>query len=541
MPEIPTAELAPLLRVAQAGRLLTAAGLVAPVRPDRLLRMGLALAHWGLTPAAAYAAAAARCPDRVAIVDDRGSLTFAEVHRRSNAVAHGLAGLGIRSGDAVAILARNSAQLVLAQVAAAKLGADVVYLNTGFGAPQLAAVLREEHVALVIADEEFHDLVGEAAPARPLVHAWRDGGRRPDAPLGLDDLARGDDSDPPPPRRTGRHVLLTSGTTGTPKGAARDLPASAAALEPLVALLSAIPLRARETTVVASPMFHAWGFAHLAFGQLLESTLVTSRRFDPERTLALVEEHRAEVLAAVPVMLARMLALPPEQRHDLSSLRVVALSGSALLVELGRRWIETYGANLYDLYGSTEVAYASVATPQDMREAPGSVGRPLAGVQVRIVDDGGRDVPPGETGRIFVGNALSFSGYTGGTDKQRLDGLVASGDVGRIDADGRLWIEGRDDDMIVSGGENVFPGEVEELLRTHPAVADVAVVGVPDEEFGQRLVAHVVRRDDVTVDALRAHVKASLANYKVPREVRFLDELPRNETGKVLKRVLRES
>ena len=198
------------------------------------------------------------------------------------------------------------------------------------------------------------------------------------------------------------------------------------------------------------------------------------------------------------------------------------------------------GPNLYDLYGSTEVAYASVAGPEDMAQAPGSVGRPLNGVQVRIVGPDDEELPTGKVGRIFVGNALSFSGYTGGADKDRLAGLVASGDVGRLDADGRLWIEGRDDEMIVSGGENVFPGEVEELLRTHGGVHDVAVVGVPDEEFGQRLVAHVVTDGEVGADDLRSHVRKSLANYKVPREVHFHDELPRNETGKILKRVLRE-
>jgi fatty-acyl-CoA synthase len=221
-------------------------------------------------------------------------------------------------------------------------------------------------------------------------------------------------------------------------------------------------------------------------------------------------------------------------------LRIIALSGSALPVSLAERARARFGDVLYNLYGSTEVAFASVATPADMLAAPGSVGRPLPGVRVRIVDDTGSDLPVDEVGRIFVGNPMSFEGYTGGGDKERLDGLLATGDVGRLDRDGRLWVEGRDDDMIISGGENVFPAEVEETLRSHPEVADVSVVGVPDDKFGARLVAHVVRRAGSSVGeaALRDYVKASLATYKVPRDIVFRSDLPRNETGKVVKRDL---
>ncbi len=528
--------------VAGAARALLASGLVAPERPDRLAGMLLALGRWGLSPAAGYAAAAARSPDRLALVDDRDTFTFADVDRRTDAIAAGLADLGIRPGDVVGILARNSAQFVLGQVAAAKLGADLVYLNTGFAAAQLEDVLRAEQVAAVIADDEFDETVAAAAPGRLLVHAWRSGARRPGGPPSLTDLAEGVHAPPQLPlvRRNGRHVLLTSGTTGRPKGAARSAPPGLSGVEPLVALLSAIPVRAREATVIASPLFHAWGFAHLELGLLLESTLVLTRRFDAERVLTLLRDRRASTLVAVPVMLKRVLDLPAEVRQVLRppALEVVALSGSALPVELSRRFRAEYGDVLYDLYGSTEVAYASLATPQDMREAPGSVGRPLAGVTVRIVGPDRREVTGTGSGRIFVGNAMTFAGYTGGADKDRLDGLVATGDVGHFDADGRLYVDGRDDDMIVSGGENVFPGEVEECLRTHPAVGDVAVAGVPDEEFGARLVAHVVARSRVDAEELRDHVRRALAGYKVPRAVVFHDVLPRNETGKVVKREL---
>jgi len=522
---------------ALAAKALLQARVFTPVRPDRLIGMGLAVARYGISPGTAYAIGAVRWPDRTAVVDERESLTFAEVHRRSNAIARGLMAEGLHHGDVVAVLARNSAQFLLAVAAATKAGADMVYLNTGFSAPQLADVMRAEKVAMTICDEEFADAVAEAAPARPRVLCDGD----PNG-LSLAGLADGDDSELPPVDGSGRHVILTSGTTGKPKGAARSTPSGTAGLEPVAALLSRIPLRAQECTVVAAPMFHAWGFAHLVLGQLLGSTLVVRRRFDPEGTLGMIEDNDATALAAVPVMLQRILELPEDvlDRYPCPSLRVVALSGSVLPVDVAQRFSDRFGDVIYNLYGSTEVAYTSIATPRDLREAPGSVGKPVEGVTVKLFDSSGHEVGEGETGRIFVGNGLTFAGYTGGQDKDRIGDLVSTGDMGRFDESGRLYVEGRDDDMIVSGGENVFPAEVEECLLSHPAVADAAVVGAEDEKYGQRLVAHVVLRDGgVSEKDLRAHVKKRLANYKVPRDIVVHDELPRNDTGKVLKRVLR--
>lgn len=534
-------------RAVTTARVLAGAGLITPVRPDRLLGMGLALGRWGMSPATAVAAAAARSPDAVAVVDDAGAITFEELDARSNAVACGLAEFGLGEHDAVALLIRNSRQFVVALAAVSKLGGDLVYLNTGFGADQLAGVIADEQVAAVIADEEFEHLIGEAAPDLPCVLAWVDGVR--DDAVTLDRLAAGDDGPPPPPRHVSRHVILTSGTTGRPKGAPRDAPGPLGGVELLVALVEAIPLRARETTVLATPMFHAWGLAQLVIGLLLRSTLVVSRRFDPEHVLRLLDEHEASALVAVPSMLQRIVELPADvrRRHPVPALRVAALSGSAIPAWVAEQFMDEYGDVVHNLYGSTEVAYATVATPEDLREVPGTAGRPLHGVTLRILDEAGRPVPDGTPGRIFAGNALTFAGYTGGRDRERRDGLVATGDVGRLDGSGRLLVEGRDDDMIVSGGENVYPREVEDCLLTHPDVADVVVLGVPDERFGQALVAHVVlrRKGDAqrsvdaegSVDAgqLRRHVRLRLATYKVPREVVFHETLPRNETGKVLR------
>jgi fatty-acyl-CoA synthase len=245
-------------------------------------------------------------------------------------------------------------------------------------------------------------------------------------------------------------------------------------------------------------------------------------------------------------MLQRILALPDEilDAHALDTLQVVAASGSALPGTMALSWMDRFGDNLYNIYGSTEVAYASIATPEDLRAQPASAGMPPYGTVVKIFDEDGHEVETGGVGRIFVGNNMLFEGYTGGGSKDMIEGLMSTGDVGRFDADGRLYVEGRDDEMIVSGGENVFPKEVEDCLVGHDAVAEAAAIGVDDDDYGKRLRAFVSLRvaegGQPEEDELKAHVKAHLAGYKVPREIVVLDELPRNATGKVLKGDLAE-
>lgn len=513
-------------------RVLGGAGVIRPYGPRTLVALGRTVVRWGTGPAGGFASLAVRDPDRVGLVDELGELTFGELHRRSNALARGLAALGVREGDSVAIMCRNHRGFVDASVAVAKLGADLLYLNTAFAGPQLVDVLEREQPAVVVHDEEFTDLLGAAHVQQRLV-AWADSDRGPTIEALIDEH---DDAELDPPRRHARIVILTSGTTGTPKGAPRN----EAGIDAAVSMLSRLPLRHGWRTHIAAPLFHTWGFAHLALAMLLGSTVVLQRRFDPENALRTVEEHRCQSLVVIPVMLQRILALDEEvlARWSLPSLEVVAASGSALPGTLATSWMDHFGDNLYNIYGSTEVAYASIATPQDLREAPSSAGRPPYGTVVRIFDDDGREVPTGRTGRIFVGNSLLFEGYTGGGTKDMIDGLMATGDVGRFDDAGRLYVEGRDDEMIVSGGENVFPKEVEDCLVGHEAVAEAAAVGVEDPDYGTRLRAFVARRSDVTEDELKEHVKTNLARYKVPREIVFLDELPRNATGKVLKRDL---
>jgi acyl-CoA synthetase (AMP-forming)/AMP-acid ligase II len=521
-------------------KVLAGSGVVRPVRPDKLAHALLVLSRWGRGPASGYITSAALCPDAPAIVDELGTLTFAEVDGRTNALARSLAAAGVNEGDGVGIMCRNHRGFVEATVAVAKLGADVLYLNTAFAGPQLAEVVEREGPTALIYDEEFAGLLEQAGEGRLRFVSWHDGDTEDPT---LDELiGSGTATPPPPPGRVGRTIILTSGTTGAPKGANRESPQT---MDPAISLLSKIPLRRRQTTHIAAPLFHSWGFAHFTIGLLLNSTLVLRRRFDPEDCLRAVAESRADSLAVVPVMMQRILELPEETRrkYDTSSLSIVAASGSALPGDLGTEWMDEFGDTLYNLYGSTEVAWATIASPAEMRAAPGTAGTPPRGTVLKLYDAAGDLVPHGETGRIFVGNEFQFEGYTGGGTKEEIDGLMASGDVGRLDSAGRLFVEGRDDEMIVSGGENVFPKEVEDLLARHEAIGEAAAIGVDDAEFGQRLLAFVVLKSGsaASEDDLKAYIKANLARYKVPREIRFLDELPRNATGKVLKRKLKET
>jgi acyl-CoA synthetase (AMP-forming)/AMP-acid ligase II len=525
---------------------LARAGIVAPMRPDKLPRLALAAIAYGPSLAAALAAGAIRHPERAVVDDEQGRLSYAEADARTDAIACGLRELGLRPGDVLAVMARNHRGFVEAAVAAAKLGADVLALNTAFSGPQLAEICRREKPRALIYDGEFAELLRQAGRGRVRVaaDAAQAGGLRAHSSLAELALARSGER-PPAPGRAGRVTILTSGTTGAPKGASRGASAAGGRLPSLDApagLLARIPLKAGMRIGVAAPMFHTWGLANLALGLGLAATLVTLRRFEPEAWLARIEDARVQALIVVPVMMQRILALEQQvrSRFDTSSLEVVAASGSALPGDLAARWMDAFGDTLYNVYGSTEVAMATIATPQDMRAAPGTAGRPARGVRVKLLDERGREVPRGRAGRIFVASSAVFEGYTGGGDKQRIGAFVATGDVGRFDAQGRLFVEGRDDEMIVSGGENVFPGEVEDVLARHPAVAEAAAIGVPDEEFGQRLRAFVALREgqSASEEELKAWVRERLARFKVPREVRFLERLPRNATGKVLKREL---
>ena len=516
-------------------------GIVGPQLPHRVAQQLIAFERYGML-GGAIALGATRHGDRAAMIDERGEISYLELDRRSNALANAWRERGLTPGEGIAILARNHRGFLEAVFAAAKCGARVILLNTSFAGPQIREVAGREGTDLLVYDDEYATVLDGVDPPRGRWRAWTDDGSAGQARDTLDSLiADADTGRPPKPGVSSKITILTSGTTGTPKGAPRSQPRSLALVG---GLFSKVPFRAGEVTELEVPMFHALGFMQALVGVALGSTLVVNRRFDPEGALASIERHRATAMVVVPVMLRRMLDLGEEalDKYDHSSLRIIFVSGSALGAELARRATAAFGPIVYNLYGSTEVAYATIATPEDLEAEPSTVGKVVRGSAVKVLDDHGQQLPAGRKGRIFVGNLSQFEGYTGGGSKEAVGGLMASGDVGHFDHQGRLFIDGRDDEMIVSGGENVFPAEVEELLAHHDAIQEAAAIGVEDEKFGQRLKAFVVLRDGASLseDEIKDYVKENLARYKVPREVVFVQELPRNPTGKVLKRELQQ-
>ncbi len=484
-----------------------------------------------------------RFPDLPAVVDEHGTVTYGQVDEQSWALAHALRSLGVVEGSVVGVLCRDHRGLIIAMAACGKLGARVVLMNTGFAKPQFAQVCEREKVTVVLHDSEFVGLLDALPPELPRVLTWVDDGvELPAGAHTLDELVAANPTDPlPPPSRPGGSVILTSGTTGMPKGAPRDTVSPLATAQ----IIDRIPFPRKGTMVIVSPIFHSTGWATYTVGAALGNKIVTARRFNAENTVRMIAEHRADMLVAVPTMLHRMVELDAATlaKYDTSSLRVILIAGSALSPELSERVQGTFGDVLYNMYGSTECAIATVAQPAELRAAPGTAGRAPVTCEVVLYDDNDRRIAgANRPGRIFVRNGAPFQGYTDGRGKQIIDGYMSSGDMGHFDDNGLLFIDGRDDDMIVSGGENVFPQEVENLLEEHEDVAEVAVVGVDDVEFGKRLRAFVVPEPGVAPDAaqIKQYVKDNLARHKVPRDVVFIDELPRNATGKLLRRVLVE-
>ena len=514
------------------------AGLVPFPRLDEGLRSLVAIRKYGPFAGANHIAAR-RDSTAVGIVDDLGPLTFKQLDDQSNALARAWSQRGLGPGSVIAALCRDHRGLVLTMAASGKLGARLLLMNTGFAKPQFADVAKREGVTALVYDQEFTGLLDAIDENVDRYLAWVDEPGGHEIPVLAEIIASTDDRPLPAPAKPGGFVLLTSGTTGTPKGAPRPHTSALASAQ----FLDRIPLRSGEATFMGAPLFHGTGLSQFILSFALGCTVVMRRKFDPEATLKGVATHRCTALVLVPTMLQRIVDLPKEvrDRYDTSCLRIIFVAGSALSPDLGNRANEEFGDVVHNLYGSTEVAVATVATPEDWKRAPGTVGRAPVGCRVALYDEHGNKITePHVTGRVFVGSGLSFGGYTDGRNKEIIDGLLSSGDVGHFDEDGLLFIDGRDDEMIVSGGENVFPIEVENLLVEREDVLEAAVIGVEDADFGERLKAFVVRTEGSTLDedGVREYVKANLARYKVPRDVEFLDELPRNATGKVLRNKL---
>ena len=520
------------------------AGVIAPMRPDKYLRIVSAMQRENMAITSGFAAAAQRCPDRAGLVDELGILTWRQIDRRADALAAALQALPGGQPEVIGLMARNHRGFVDALIAANRIGADVLLLNTSFAGPAMAEVLEREgegKSVAVIYDEEFTEVVDRAVSGRPdtaRIVAWTDG------PVNYPTLERliAEHGDREPQRASakGRVILLTSGTTGTPKGASH----SGGDPGVLKSILDRTPWRTEQPVVVVAPMFHAWGFSQLAFAASMSCTIITRRKFDPEATLELIDRHRATGLCVVPVMFDRIMELPAEvlDRYSGRSLRLAAASGSRMRPDVVIAFMDRFGDVIYNNYNATEAGMIATATPRDLRAAPDTAGRPAEGTEIRILDAELNELPVGEVGSIYVRNSTQFDGYTSGQTKEFHEGFMCSGDVGYVDDAGRLFVVGRDDEMIVSGGENVYPIEVEKTLAAHDDVAEAAVLGVDDEKFGQRLEAFVVLRPGASAnpEELKQHVREHLANFKVPRAITVLDELPRGTTGKISRKELQD-
>ncbi|WP_369829622.1 AMP-binding protein [Mycobacterium sp. E787] len=521
--------------VATAARALLRSGLLGPPSPAAVVRVLHEARRGGTNPYTLLGVTAARWPNRAAIVDDDGALTYRDLRSEAEALARELSAAGAGPGRAVGVMCRNGRGFVKAFFAAALVGADVVLVNTDFRTDALAVALSAHRITTVVADDEFTERVRAAAEAQapvtvvdPATVDARD--RRPRAPR-------------PGVTAPGRIVLLTSGTTGKPKGVPRT-PQLRSAVGVWVTILDRTGLRTGSRISVAMPMFHGLGLGMLMLTVALGGTVLTHRHFDAEAALAQASLHRADAFTAVPVVLARILDLPQRvrARNPLPYLRVVLSSGDRLDPSLGQRFMDAYGDILYNGYGSTEVGIGALATPADLREAPETVGKPVAGCPVRIFDKKNRPVGPRVTGRIFVGGELASEGYTEGSGEAKavVENMTSTGDMGYLDNAGRLFIVGREDDMIISGGENVYPRAVENALAEHPGVADSAVIGVPDEQFGHRLAAFVVPQPGSGVDpsALRDYLKDRVSRFEQPRDINIVGSIPRNPAGKVVRKEL---
>lgn len=506
-------------------------GMLAPGPPAAQVKQLTALKKWGFGLAGELRQAANRSPKAVAVIDEsRGATTYAELLANSEKIAVILQDMGFGPGDRLGLLARNHVQAIEVMTATSAVGIDLVLGNTGLAGPQFAVVAEQQGIKGLIHDDEFAEVVSHLPAELPRV-TETELAQRVEATARPESL--------PVPAKGGRTIILTSGTTGTPKGAARKTPGG---FGPLISIIDRIPLKAHDRILISAPIFHTWGYAAMQLSMALRATIILQRRFKPEAARAALEELQPDAMFAIPVMLQRMMELPSDPAaRSRRKLRVVATSGSAYPSGFTTKFMDEYGDVLYNLYGSTEASWVCIATPADMRRHPNTAGTPPLGTVVKILDEDGKELPKGETGRIFCGNELVFDGYTNGKTKDFVDGLVSTGDMGHVEGD-LYFVDGRDDDMIVSGGENVYPIEVEGLLAEHPAVREVSVIGVPDPDFGQRLAAFVALTEghELSADGVKEHVRAHRARHCIPREVVFMDELPRNATGKILNRELRK-
>ncbi len=505
------------------------------------------LRHYKIGPGVAHTIAAARHPSKPAVVMGQRFLSYAELDEMINRFANILLARGIRPRDRVTLMMRNSPEYVALFFALFRIGAAAVHASFHLKPRELSYLLRHSESRAVLFGASQAEVVRETMakgagipPARCLcvepVEGFED----------LETLARDTPAAMPKvPRQTMAHnFVYTSGTTGNPKGAVRDV--NKDSMANFFNILEVTPFHHDDRHLIVCPIYHSGAQAFMMLNTAIGATLYLLAEFEAETVLRTLCEARIDSVFLVPTMIARILDLPEEtlRRYRPRHLKALFSGAAPFPVSLRDRALAYFGDVLYDFYGSTEAGWVTVANSEEMRRKRGTVGRPIAETEVVILDEAKNPLPPGEIGELFVRNTMSMEGYfkdPGAID--RYEGFLSVGDLAWIDEEGYIFLAGRKTNMVISGGVNVYPAEIENVLERHPDIKDVAVIGVPDEEWGEVLVAFYVPTHPETPptdEALKAFCKEHLANFKVPKRFHPLDEIPRNPTGKVLKRLLRE-
>jgi fatty-acyl-CoA synthase len=539
------------------------------IKPRTWLQAARVLRRTGVGPHTAVPLHAVLRPAHTAIADETRSLTWCALDVEIGVLAAGLVALGVTPGDRVAVVLQSSVEHVVAQQAIMRAGATAVQIGYRLTAAEIGYILVDAAPAVVIYHARYTDevLAARERAGVPrvdrLIVVGHDHRRRlavvghdrrrgvadvtPDRARDYIDVLRANASSSRPHAAVANAsglMIYTSGTTGRPKGARRTFRTGYSSI---VDFMRRVGMSHRDRHLVVCPLYHGGAFGFVSMMMSLGASTFVMEHFDPEQMLAAITRERLTSAFVVPTMLSRILALDPDviARYDTSSLRWIASGAAPLPTDTARRFQARFGKLLWNFYGATETGLVTLAAPDDHEARPGTIGRPLAGNDIRLLDERGRDVAPGEVGELYVRNRMLISGYHRNDDATAAamrDGYFSVGDLARRDGAGYLYLESRCSDMIISGGVNIYPREIEDRLSEHPDVLECAVIGVPDPEWGERVIAFVAPRNGtLDVGAIERHCRSALAGFKCPRQIEVIRELPRNDTGKVLKRVLREN
>lgn len=494
---------------------------------------------------------AKRHAHRPALIMGDRMVTYGKLDRDTNGLANGLLQIGLEPGDRIAILFHNSPEILMAWSAAGKIGVTPIAVNYRFKEDELAYIINDSESRLLIYGLECEEVVNAAKPkltVRGIGYVCSGGVPQPEL-LSMEDIIR-EAANTPPTVETGTHgvapsLIYTSGTTGRPKGVLRG---SKNRLNTLLGYAYNFESTYDDNHLVAGPLYHAAPYAWAAFSLVLGNTVVIMPRFDAETFLRLVQEHRITTTWVVPTMLNRILNLPEAIRnqYDTSSLRVMTVGGESFPFPLKKRAIAFFGeGKIYEFFGGTETSCVTFLRPEDQLRKPGSCGRPAIGNDIKLLDENKKEVPTGEVGVMYIQSPFLLDEYYKNPEATKAsyhEGYFTVGDMARVDEEGYYYVVDRAVDMIISGGVNIYPTEIEEVLYSHPGVFDAGIIGVPDPDWGERIVAYVVPKPGATItdEDIQSYVAQKLASYKKPKEVHFVPELPYTPSGKLLKRVLRD-